>query len=113
MNEAVWLAAGATTVGTLLIRMLPLFWMQRRRRRRAVTTGPETAMPIWPRVLAPLMIAALLGLSLVPHDVSAAGWGATMMGSIVTLLVWCKMRTLGLPVAAGIAVYALVFLIGS
>ncbi|REC95725.1 AzlD domain-containing protein [Kushneria indalinina] len=112
MNNAIWLAAGATALGTLLIRMLPLYWMQRRRSEASVTER-EAAIPAWPGMLAPLMIAALLGISLAPQPGSALTWGATMMGSLATLSGWYTTRSLGLPVAAGVAAYALVVMSGS
>ncbi|WP_438768124.1 AzlD domain-containing protein [Kushneria sp. TE3] len=112
MNNDIWLAAGVTAIGTLLIRGVPLYWMQRRLRRVA-SVDREAAMPAWPGILAPLMIAALLGLSLMPQPADAAGWAATMAGSFVTLSIWYRTRTLGLPVTAGVAAYALMLLIGS
>lgn len=112
MNSAIWLATGAAAMGTLLIRMLPLYWMQRRL-QRADSVGKETMMPSWPGVLAPLMIAALLGISLVPHDMGTNGWSATMVGSLVTILVRYRRRTLGLPVVFGVAAYALMRMSGS
>ncbi|WP_445619209.1 AzlD domain-containing protein [Kushneria sp. Sum13] len=112
MNGAIWWAAAATAVGTLLIRMLPLYVMQRRM-SRASDIERERPLPKWPGVLAPLMIAALLGLSLAPHPSSALGWSSTAAGSLATLCLWYKTRTLGMPVAAGVAAYTLVLLIGS
>ncbi|WP_299262033.1 AzlD domain-containing protein [uncultured Kushneria sp.] len=112
MNSAIWWTAAATAVGTLLIRMLPLYWMQRRM-SCASDIERERPLPTWPGVLAPLMIAALLGLSLVPQPTSALGWSSTAAGSLATLCLWYKTRTLGLPVAAGVAAYTLVLLIGS
>ncbi len=112
MSAAIWLAAGVTAVGTLLIRMLPLYWMQRRLRHISATDR-KAAMPAWPGILAPLMIAALLGVSMAPHPISVMTGSATLAGSLATLLLWAKTRTLGLPVAAGVAAYALVLLAGS
>ncbi|ART62140.1 AzlD domain-containing protein [Kushneria marisflavi] len=112
MNSAVWWAACATAVGTLLIRMLPLYLMQRRLSRSSDTEGKVT-IPAWPSILAPLMIAALLGVSLAPQPVNAVSWVSTLIASLVTLTLWYKTRTLGLPVAAGVAAYAPVLLIGS
>ncbi|WP_456269804.1 AzlD domain-containing protein [Kushneria sp. AK178] len=112
MTHAIWLAAGATALGTLLIRMLPLYWMQRRL-RRVSAADRAMAMPAWPVVLAPLLIAALMGVSLLPQPDSAVTWGATVAGSVATLALWYRTRTLGLPVAAGVAAYALVLAGGS
>lgn len=112
MNSAIWWAAVATAVGTLLIRMLPLYLVQWRL-SRAFDIERERPLPAWPGVLAPLMIAALLGLSLAPQPGSALGWSSTVVGSIATLCLWYKTRTLGLPVAAGVAAYTLMLLIGS
>ena len=112
MSIAIWWAAGATALGTLLIRMLPLYLMQQRLRRTSKTDG-EMTIPTWPGVLAPLMIAALLGVSLIPQPANAVSWVSTLVGSLITLSVWYRTRSLGLPVAAGVAAYALVLMIGS
>ncbi|SPJ33619.1 AzlD domain-containing protein [Kushneria phyllosphaerae] len=112
MNGAIWWAAAATAVGTFLIRMLPLYVMQRCM-SRVSDIERERQLPEWPGVLAPLMIAALLGLSLPPHPSSALGWSSMVVGSLATLCLWYKTRTLGLPVAAGVAAYTLMLFIGS
>ncbi|MBB3192511.1 AzlD domain-containing protein [Halomonas cerina] len=111
MSSALWIAVLAAALGTLLMRLLPLLWMQRRLERLG-DAGPE-AMPQWLGLLGPLMIAAVLGVSLVPVTPGPLAWLATAIGVLVTLAVWWRKRTLGWPVAAGVAAYgAVVMLLG-
>lgn len=104
MSTGLWLAVIASALGTLLIRVVPFLWMQRR-------LGSETGLngiPQWISILGPLMIAAVLGVSIVPVNPSAASWIATAIGLCVTFLVWRRIRSMGWPVAAGVAVYGVV-----
>ncbi|KPQ28883.1 MULTISPECIES: AzlD domain-containing protein [unclassified Halomonas] len=101
MNSALWLAVVACALGTLLMRVVPFLWMQRRLNSK---TGLNN-MPQWLGILGPLMIAAVLGVSIMPVNPSAIAWFATAIGLSVTLLVWWRLRSLGWPVAAGVAVY--------
>lgn len=110
MSSALWLAVLATAVGTLLMRLLPLLWMQRRLQKSASEDGVE-AMPQWLGILGPLMIAAVLGVSLVPTTTDASSWLATALGVLVTLLVWWRLRSLGWPVAAGVAANGVVVIV--
>ncbi|MGP8291139.1 AzlD domain-containing protein [Vreelandella zhanjiangensis] len=106
MSTGLWLAVIASALGTLLIRVVPFLWMQRR-------LGSETGLnsiPQWISILGPLMIAAVLGVSLVPVNPGVISWVATAIGLFVTLLVWLRVRTMGLPVAAGVAVFGLVLI---
>lgn len=104
MSAALWLAVAACAVGTLLMRVVPFLWMQR-------SLNSETGlnnMPQWLGILGPLMIAAVLGVSIMPVNPSVISWAATAIGLAVTLLVWLKVRSLGWPVAAGVAVFGVV-----
>ncbi|RBI65410.1 AzlD domain-containing protein [Vreelandella sulfidaeris] len=104
MSSALWLAVVASALGTLLLRVIPFLWMQ----RRLNSASGINNMPQWLGILGPLMIAAVLGVSLMPVNPSATSWVATVIGLSVTLLVWWKLRSLGWPVAAGVAVFGLV-----
>nr|WP_298969006.1 AzlD domain-containing protein [uncultured Halomonas sp.] len=104
MSSALWLAVVASALGTLLMRVIPFLWMQ----RRLNSASGINNMPQWLGILGPLMIAAVLGVSLMPVNQSATSWVATVIGLSVTLLVWWKLRSLGWPVAAGVAVFGLV-----
>ncbi|MDQ7728706.1 AzlD domain-containing protein [Halomonas sp. SpR8] len=104
MSSALWLAVAVSALGTLLMRVVPFLWMQRRLNS---TTGLNN-MPQWLGILGPLMIAAVLGVSIVPVNPSAVSWTATAIGLSVTLLVWSRVRSLGWPVAAGVGVFGLV-----
>ncbi len=107
MSTEIWLTLLACAAGTFLLRMLPLLWMQRHLRRRD-PVRPGEAMPLWLTVLAPTMIAAMLGVSLIPVSETASGWLATVLASVVTVLVWRRTRSLGWPVCAGVGVFGLV-----
>ncbi|MGQ4878920.1 AzlD domain-containing protein [Billgrantia sp. LNSP4103-1] len=112
MSSALWIAVLASALGTLLMRLLPLLWMQRRLERQGDDDSLE-AMPHWLSLLGPLMIAALLGVSLMPVAPGATSWLATVIGALATLAVWWRTRTLGWPVAAGVVAYgAVVMLLG-
>lgn len=109
MSSALWLAVLASALGTLLLRLLPLLWMRRRLSRLDDPEGAG-ALPQWLSILGPLMIAAVLGVSLVPRHSDAGSWLATAAGVLVTLAVWRRVRSLGWPVAAGVATYGVVIL---
>lgn len=104
MSSALWLAIVASALGTLFMRVVPFLWMQRRLNS---DTGINN-MPQWLGILGPLMIAAVLGVSIMPVEPSAISWFATAIGLSVTLSVWWKLRSLGWPVAAGVAAFGLV-----
>ena len=104
MSSTMWIAVIICALGTLLMRVVPFLWMQR---RLGSATGMN-AMPQWLVILGPMMIAAVLGVSIVPVNPSAISWLATAIGLSVTLLVWRRLRSLGWPVAAGVAVFGAV-----
>ena len=104
MSSAMWIAVIICALGTLLMRVVPFLWMQR---RLGSATGMN-AMPQWLVILGPMMIAAVLGVSMVPVNPSAISWLATAIGLSITLMVWRRLRSLGWPVAAGVAVFGAV-----
>lgn len=110
MNAEIWLAVMVVALGTLAMRALPLVWMRRHLRRVGDEPGLD-AMPPWLGVLGPLMIAALLGVSLAPQRQDLAGWLATLIGVAVTLIVWRRTRALGWPVVAGVVAFGLVVIV--
>lgn len=112
MSNALWLAVLVSAAGTLLMRLLPLLWMRRRLARLDGDDGLE-ATPQWLGILGPLMIAAVLGVSLVPTTTDAISWLATVVGVLATLLVWYRLRSLGWPIAAGVAAYGAVVVLAS
>jgi len=107
MDKSLWLLLLACAVGTFLLRALPLIWMRRHLLRRSDNNGAAT-MPVWLTVLAPTMIAAMFGVSLVPAQPAVSSWLATLLGGLCTVLVWRRTRSLGWPVCAGVAVYGVV-----
>ncbi|PRY66606.1 branched-subunit amino acid transport protein AzlD [Vreelandella songnenensis] len=106
MSSALWIAVFASAFGTLLIRVVPFLWMQ----RRLNSAAGLNAMPQWLTVLGPLMIAAVLGVSIMPVNPGPASWLATVAGLLATLLVWRRVHSLGWPVAAGVAIFGVVVL---
>lgn len=110
MGTELWLAVIATAVGTLMMRILPLLWMQHHLLRRNNENAIES-MPTWLNVLGPTMIAAMCGVSLVPTSFSAGSGLATISGVIATTLVWQRTRSLGWPVFAGVLIYGVVALL--
>ncbi len=97
MSSTMWIAVIICALGTLLMRVVPFLWMQ----RRLGSAAGMNAMPQWLVILGPMMIAAVLGVSIVPVNPNAISWLATAIGLGVTLLVWRRLRSLGWPVAAG------------
>jgi branched-subunit amino acid transport protein len=85
MSNAIWVAILISAAGTYLMHLLPLLWMQRRLRRW--DDEEREAMPQWLSILGPMMIAAVLGVSLAPGHASIAAWLATAVGVIATLAV--------------------------
>lgn len=104
MSTSLWLAVVVSALGTLLMRVVPFLWMQ----RRINSDSGINSMPPWLSILGPLMIAAVLGVSIMPVNPSAISWIATAIGLFVTLLVWSRLRSLGWPVAAGVLVFGTV-----
>lgn len=104
MSIELWLAVAVCALGTLLMRVAPFLWMQ----RRLGSDANINALPQWLSILGPLMIAAVLGVSIVPVNPSAISWLATVIGLSVTLIVWRQLRSLGWPVAAGVTAFGLV-----
>ncbi|OLO03990.1 MULTISPECIES: AzlD domain-containing protein [Salinicola] len=106
MSLSLWIAMIIAALGTYLLRLLPLLWIQRRL-TRTDDDGPVDALPKWLVILGPMMIAAVLGVSLVPRTADVPGWLATVIGLGVTLAVWRRTRSLGWPVVAGVFTFGL------
>ncbi|RDE19838.1 AzlD domain-containing protein [Motiliproteus coralliicola] len=109
MHDSLWLAVVAIAVGTFSMRFLPMLWMQRHLDKHDGQDAIDV-MPQWLSLLGPMMIAAMFGGSLVPNSVNLTGWAATACGVLVTLLVWRRTLSLGLPVLAGVFAYGAVFI---
>lgn len=107
MDNSVWIAMGIVALGTYFMRLLPTMWMIRRLSRDSGKHGLDN-VPIWLTVLGPAMIAAMLGVSLIPAEPTSVSWFATAAGSVVTLLTWLRTRSLGVPVGVGVACFGLI-----
>jgi len=106
MNEHWEWGLGVIAAGTLAARMLPLWWT-----RRQLQRSSQLQLPLWLTISGPLMIAAMLGVSLVPAQLTTGTMIATLLASLVTLLSWRRSRSLGLPVVAGVLCYGLVIIV--
>lgn len=104
MDKGIWLAIFAIAIGTLAMRVLPLLWVRHQLARRQHENSFEIISG-WLSALGPLMIAALLGVSMLPASPSIADGAATFLGASATLLVWYRRRSLGWPVLIGVLVY--------
>ena len=108
MHLDIWIAIVVAAIGTYALRVVPLLWTQRHFSKHKAN-NTEARLPTWLSVLGPLMIAAMLGASLIPKAPSAASWIATAIGTVVTVLVWRKFKSLGLPVLCGVLSFGLAF----
>ncbi|BFT31243.1 hypothetical protein D210916BOD24_24190 [Alteromonas sp. D210916BOD_24] len=108
MQTEIWVAIVVAAIGTYALRVGPLLWTQRHFKKHQANNS-HAHLPAWLSVLGPLMIAAMLGVSLIPKTPSSASWVATAIGALVTTLVWRKYKTLGLPVFCGVCAFGLVF----
>lgn len=105
LNNQLWWVLIICALGTFAMRALPLLWM----RRHLDNKGQGSELPLWLRVLGPAMIAAMMGVSLVPGEINIATVCASIMGVAVTLMTWWRVRSLGLPVLLGVLAYGVVF----
>ncbi|MDP4534728.1 AzlD domain-containing protein [Alkalimonas collagenimarina] len=110
MDNGFWIALLFVSVGTLCMRLLPLLWMQRHLLKQK-SKGGLAAIPDWLTVLGPLMIAAMLGVSLVPATPSLFTWLATILGAFSALMAWLWTKSLGWPVLAGVSTYGVVIVL--
>ena len=108
MHVDIWIAIVVAAIGTYALRVVPLLWTQRHFNKHKAN-NTEAHLPTWLSVLGPLMIAAMLGASLIPKAPSAASWIATAIGTVVTVLVWRKFKSLGLPVFCGVLSFGVAF----
>ena len=106
MHVDIWIAIVVAAIGTYALRVVPLLWTQRHFNKHKAN-NTEARLPTWLSVLGPLMIAAMLGASLIPKAPSAASWIATAIGTVVTVLVWRKFKSLGLPVFCGVLAFGI------
>ena len=108
MHVDIWIAIVVAAIGTYALREGPLLWTQRHFNKHKAN-NTEARLPAWLSVLGPLMIAAMLGASLIPKVPSAASWIATAIGTVVTVVVWRKFKSLGLPVFCGVLSFGVAF----
>lgn len=108
MQTDIWVAIIVAAIGTYALRVVPLLWTQRHFNKHKAN-NTEARLPTWLSVLGPLMIAAMLGASLVPKAPSMSSWIATCIATAITILVWRKTKTLGLPVFSGVAAFGVIY----
>lgn len=106
-----WIAVIATAAGTYMMRLVPLLWMKRRLKKHSDKNAIEV-IPQWLSILGPLMIAAMLGVSMMPTKAADVySWLVTLIGCGATLITWKYTRSLGIPVLVGIGAFGLFSLI--
>lgn len=106
MDISLWWAIVVIAVGTFAMRLVPLLWMRKHLKKHSDKDAMEVT-PQWLTLLAPLMIAAMLGVTLVPKNSDFNSWAAVVTGSLVTLFTWKYSRSLGLPVFVGVLAFGL------
>lgn len=109
MDTSMWLALVSIAIGTYLLRLLPYIWMKRSLAKKQAEDGID-AMPTWLTILGPTMIAAMFGTSLVPTHSDMFSWLATGVGILVTLGVWTRTRSMGLPILCGVVAFGMITL---
>ena len=110
MTFEIGIAILVCALGTFAMRCVPLIWM-RRHIEKQQKTKQEVVTPVWLGLIGSLMIAGMLGTSLVPMRVDWVGALSTLAGVIITIVVWSRYRSLGLPVFLGVLGFGLVALI--
>lgn len=110
MQTDIWVAIVIAAIGTYALRVGPLLMTQRHFNKHKAN-NTQARLPIWLSVLGPLMIAAMLGASLIPKAPSISSWIATAIGTLVTVVIWHKRRTLGFPVLCGVLAFGVAFII--
>ncbi|MFC3120209.1 AzlD domain-containing protein [Agaribacter flavus] len=112
MRSEIWMVIVIVALGTYALRVIPLIWTQRHLSKRDNNHG-DAKLPVWISVLGPLMIASMLGVSLIPKSISAESWVATIIAVVGTVIIWRKFGGLGIPVLLGVSTFGLVYGIGS
>lgn len=107
MDLSLWMAITATAVGTYAMRLVPMLWMQRHLKKHSDKDSMEV-IPHWISILGPLMIAAMLGVSMMPKNPDISSWITTLIGCSATWFTWKYTRSLGLPVAVGVITFGLI-----
>ena len=106
MDNSSWTVILLCAVGTYVMRALPLIWTQKHLAKH--TEEGSKQLPTWLSLLGPLMIAAMLGVSLIPARQDWIGAASTIVGCAITLGFWYRSRSLGKPVFAGVVAFGLV-----
>jgi branched-subunit amino acid transport protein len=106
MSMEVWLAIVACALGTFALRLVPLIWLQYLAAKNEKADTEK--MPPWLTLLGPVMIAAMFGVSLVPVRQDGIGASATIVGVLVTYMVWYRSRSLGKPVFWGVVAFGVI-----
>lgn len=107
MDSGIWIAVVVAAIGTFMMRVLPLLYMQRQLLGKR-DEGRNNSLPLWLRVIGPAMIAAMFGTSLVPAAGGTPSWGASAVALAVTYLIWLRTKSLGWPILAGVVIYGAV-----
>lgn len=93
-------------VGTWCVRALPLWWTRRHLQKHRHNEHP-VQLPTWLTVAGPMMIAGMLGVSLLPASLTLGSGIATLLAVMTTIVVWRRTRGLGWPVVCGVACFGI------
>lgn len=110
MSTELWVAVISIGLGTFALRLFPLLWMRHYVEKHADKEALD-AIPHWLSILGPLMIAAMLGVSLVPSQQGFLPWLMIMFGCLATTMTWKYTRSIGLPVCAGVLLFGILQLV--
>ncbi|MDO6443436.1 MULTISPECIES: AzlD domain-containing protein [unclassified Marinobacter] len=104
MDITLWVALITTSLGTFLMRAVPLLWMQHHLARQS-QDNKNGRVPMLLSILGPLTVGAMLGVSLVPKTISSTSLLATFLGTGLTLFVWYRTKSLAWSVVSGVSIY--------
>lgn len=110
MTFEIGFAIFACALGTFAMRCIPLIWMHKHLDKQQQTEQKVTT-PVWLGLIGSLMIAGMLGASLVPTRVDWVGGLSTLVGVVVTIASWYRFRSLGLPVFLGVLAFGIIALV--
>ncbi|GAB3478177.1 AzlD domain-containing protein [Marinomonas epiphytica] len=104
MTTEIWLSVVIISIGTLAVRLVPFVWM-RNKLQKASDQNSVADTPVWLTIMGPTMIAAMFGTSVVPGTPSLLTWLSSIIGLLITWLVWRRTQSLGWPICWGVSAY--------
>ena len=111
MSHEALLAVIFLGIATYLSRLLPYLWMRKRLNSSQGTVNQEERIPQSIRVLGPIMIAAMFGMSLLPQEPKTPSLLAAPVACFFIFYIWKKKKSLIFPILGGVASYGLTLFI--